>query len=164
MGRTAAGHCRAAARQCGQASERVMGYMEKLEKDWRKNRNNHRRHFPHRPRSLRGRDFVFELIRPSAATGDRRFDHALTALITHGIIDANFNFKRWRPPKSAEIQAHTNRITLGATRYLIEELGKTQRRACAEVAAVRGLEATSFEAAIRKLQMLLSSTAKKGAA
>jgi hypothetical protein len=116
-----------------------------------------------RPPSLRGRDFTHELHRLFVVTGDRRFKDAAHALIEHGIVDEKLKFTRWRLPRIAEHEAKINSKMVEGVRSLIK-LGKSPRRACAEMAAISGLQANSFEAAIKHLQLLHLATRKKAAA
>jgi hypothetical protein len=140
-----------------------VSYLDALAKKWRANMRGRARSSLARPNGLRGRDFVGELMRLHVLTGDRRFNDALTALINHGIIDEKFNFRRWRAPELAKHEAEVDRIALDGVRFLID-LGKPKKRACAEIAAALGLEAVSFAAAIRQLELRFASTTKKSAA
>ena len=115
-----------------------------------------------RPLMLRGPDFVGELERLASATGDPRFVNAIRALIEHGIIDKNYNFKRWQLPFAAKHEANQNRRMVNQIHEWVKE-GMSIRRACAQTAAINGLRAASFAAAIKRLQLLYSSTGKKGA-
>jgi hypothetical protein len=113
-----------------------------------------------RPRTLRGRDFYNELLRLSVLTGDERFSDAVMPLIEHGIIKKK-NFTRWRDPTITELEAHKNRNSLRNIRKLIKD-GWSIRRACAATAALYGVRANSFAAAIKQLELLYAG--KKGAA
>jgi hypothetical protein len=137
-----------------------MAYWDKLETEWRANRKNGRAGAAlERPKSLRGRDFVDELHRLAVLTGDRRFYDALMALAEHGIVDTRMNFKRWRAPAFAEMERESNRVILMGIRFLMK-LGKSQRRACAEVAAVTGRPSASFDAAVTDLRKLHAKLGK----
>jgi hypothetical protein len=121
-----------------------------------------KRTVPARPKSLRGRDFVDELHRLYALTGDYCFMQTVDALLDHGIVDDTFKFTRPAPEHSAKLQFAIDRLYVGAIDLLVEE-GASLRGACAEVAARSGLEAASFEAAVKKLQLLHSAAAKAAA-
>ena len=116
-----------------------------------------------RPSTLRGRDFVDELLRFAVITEDPRFSDAVFALAEHGIIDEKKNFTRWEDPFITEIEARKNAALLKSIRDL-KNAGISTRRACMETAATWGLRANSFDAAIKRLQLLYVSAGKKRAA
>jgi hypothetical protein len=131
-----------------------------LEKLWEENRKKRSiTEAPRRRDSLRGRDFVDELVRLRKMTLDKRFSECVDALHEHGIIDAHRNFTRWRMPVVVEAEKCRDLLLLLIVRLKMTE-GKSLRRACAETAAVDGLPAASFEAAIKHLQLLYTKSRK----
>lgn len=134
-----------------------MGYFEDLRGVWQSKKGRPHGSEIKRPKSIRGRDFVNELLRLSVLTKDRRFDAALKALLEHGIIDARMNFARWTPPELAKMDKEEERIMLIAIRFLMDH-GMSQRRACATIAANAGLMANSFDAAVRRLELISSDS------
>jgi hypothetical protein len=134
-----------------------------LERLWEENRRKNRRmrvtEGSKRRGSLRGRDFVDELTRLRKLTLDKRFSDCIVALREHGIVDTHGNFTRWRMPALVEADRCIDLLLLLIVRTRMTA-GKSLRRACAETAATEGLPAASFEAAIKRLQMLYSKSRK----
>jgi hypothetical protein len=141
-----------------------MGYQDELEKLWRENRNAHepRHSILERPKGLRGKDFVRELIRLGALTGDPRFNDIVRALDQHRIIDRHMNFTRWDSPQILDQQRQCDEL-MAEIIALRVAMGKTVRRACAEAAAENGFPAASFGAAVKHFQKLHRSEKGKAA-
>jgi len=106
-----------------------------------------------RAKSLRGRDFVTELIRLEVATGDTRFKDAVFALFEHGIVGDKFKFLPWERPYVAELKKQFELIVFSFICWNTSR-GVSLRRACAVVAAISGWPATSFAAAIKDLELI----------
>jgi hypothetical protein len=134
-----------------------MGYYADLEKLWKADRKKRERSFKRQPQSLRGPTLVGELLRLAAVTRDPRFEDAVSALKQHGIIDEHSRFNRhWSPSASAEAAPEAEELDrfldLWNVLILHEIQGQSVRRACAQVAA-GGVEAASFTAAVKRLQL-----------
>jgi hypothetical protein len=106
-----------------------------------------------RPKTLRGRDLVEELIRLAAMTGDARFRTALIALFEHRIVGPNYNFLPW---EMASVAEQIDKIEQQScfTIHMLKSGGMSLRRACAEFAAYHGWPATSFAAAMKHLELV----------
>jgi hypothetical protein len=139
-------------------------YLAELEQLWQQNRKgadslfNRIKTFPRSPRlrrskALRGSDLVRELARLAALTRDVRFQDALFALAEHRITDRNHNFLPWQVPEITQLQKKWERF-MCASIHALKAQGASLRRACAEMAAVTGWEATSFAAATKHLELL----------
>jgi hypothetical protein len=87
-------------------------YLAKLEQQWKQNRKMllgsglQTLLTPDlrlgRAKSLRGPDFVTELIRLDVLTGDARFQDAVFALCEHAVVGDKFKFLPWERPYVAE--------------------------------------------------------------
>jgi hypothetical protein len=132
-----------------------MGYYADLEKLWEVNRKRRKRSGSNRqPQSLRGPKLVGELLRLGALTQDPRFKDVVSALKQHGIIDEQFKFNRhWAPLRFAEAEDLDRFFNVWKVLILHEMKGQSVRRACAQVAAEGGIEAGSFAAAVKRLQI-----------
>jgi hypothetical protein len=138
-----------------------MTYMGELEELWKTNRRRKPTVVgPERARSLRGPDFVGELHRLWVLTKDERFKDAIRALAQYDIIDQDGNFLRWMPPSLAKLQGDLEETYVEAVHTLMINCECSRHRACAEMAARSGLEATSFKAAIKHLDLLYSAYLK----
>jgi hypothetical protein len=150
----------------GRGGEFYQGrYKAELKKRWLANKWSPQqvklvRNLDRRP-GLRGEAFVHELARLAVLTKERCFKDAIDALVKHGIVDGHLNFTlRWRHPDEAESEAEWKRAMLTIIRFYIKA-GMTDRRACAEAAAIVGFRAKTFEAAIRFLQIELSKASSE---
>jgi hypothetical protein len=137
-----------------------MAYWPELANAWHRNRqrDNLKRGLV-RPKSLRGRDFVFELGRLFVATQDVRFEGAISALFDHNIVDKKFNFTRWQPPEYEKLDTKRSAMLASIISKLVSE-GKSVRRACAECAATTAHGAASFNAAVKDLEKLHAKLGK----
>jgi hypothetical protein len=135
-----------------------MSYLTALESSWRKNKMRPEKEL-RRPKSLRGRDVVYELERLFVMTKDPRFEAAICALFHHRAIDEKLNFTRWRPPSYEKLDVKKNAMMAAFISKLVSD-GKSLRRACAECAAFTGHQASSFNAAVKDLEKLYSKLRK----
>jgi hypothetical protein len=106
-----------------------------------------------RSKALRGSDLVRELTRLAALTRDARFLDAVLALVEHRIVDSKNNFLPWQAPEMTWWQEYFERFMCASLQELKAQ-GASLRRACAEMAALTGWEATSFAAAAKHLELL----------
>jgi hypothetical protein len=133
-----------------------MRYLDELEKRWSANKTNDRLDKPKRRKSgFRGRELVDTLINFSAWTGDRRFLDAALALADNGMLNGNMNFARWRHPQLVKSDKEAERLSLMGVRFLMAApRNMSLSRACAEVAAMTGIQAKTFAAARKRLELL----------
>ena len=124
-----------------------------------------------RPKGLRGSTVFQYLLQLSVVWRDKRFDDCISALLEHGIIE----IRRYTNEQGKEVVTYefSNRQGLYADRYNQNQQakclakvharikrGKSERQACAEVAAEWGLPGNSFTAAAQRLRDLLRSSKK----
>ena len=124
-----------------------------------------------RPKGLRGSTVFQYLLQLALVWRDKRFDDCISALLEHRIIE----IRRHTNEQGKEVVSYefSNRQGLYADRYnenrqaecLAEvrariKRGKSERQACAEVAAEWGLPGNSFTAAAQRLRDLLRSSKK----
>jgi hypothetical protein len=140
-------------------------YLTKLERLWNQNRKTSHGstlqklfEFPlgtdlERAKSLRGPDFVNELVRLEALTGDTRFRGAIFALFEHEIVGNKFKFLPWEAPAVAEQQKQVE-LTVLIFLCWTRSRGAPLRRTCAQLAALLGWPATSFVAAMKDLELI----------
>ncbi len=122
-----------------------------------------------RPKGLRASTVFQYLLQLSVAWRDKRFDDCISALFEHRIIEK----RTYTNKQGKEIDTYkfSNRQGLYADRYnetrqgecLAEvhariKRGKSERQACAEVAAEWGLPGNSFATAVHRLRALLRSS------
>jgi hypothetical protein len=127
-----------------------MGYLDDLEKEWRKNRKRKKWDTVERNSSLRGPEFLMELVRLSVLTEDKRSGRAL---FEHGIVDAEGRFTRWQSPFMRDIDSKHHAIYAKSVDCRVRLSGMSVRRACAEVAADFGFPAASFDAARKQVEL-----------
>jgi hypothetical protein len=124
-----------------------------------------------RPKGLRGSAVFQYLLQLSVVWRDERFDHCISALFEHGIIEKRTYINK--QGKEVVTYEFSNRQGLYADRYnenqqaeyLAEVRARikrlnSERQACAEVAAEGGLPGNSFTAAAQRLRELLRSSKK----
>jgi len=126
-------------------------------------------HGSERPKGLRGSTVFQYLLQLALVWRDKRFDDCVSALLEHRIIE----IRRHTNKQGKEVVTceFSNRQGLYADRYnenqqaecLAEvyariKQGKSERQACAEVAAEWGLAGNSFTAAAQRLRDLLRSS------
>jgi hypothetical protein len=138
-------------------------YLAKLERQWEQNRKTllgSKLQMPFtldprlkRAKSLRGPDFVTELIRIEVATGDTRFKDAVFALFEHGIVGDKFKFLPWEKPYVAKEKKQAELMVLIFLCWT-KSRGVPLRRTCAQLAALLGWPATSFAAAMKDLELI----------
>jgi hypothetical protein len=138
-------------------------YLAELERLWKENRKQETGvpaifNFQleagfQRPRTLRGPDLVRELIRLAVMTKDGRFEDAALALLEHRVVDRKYNFLPLDLPLLAQTKERIKRLACVCI-HVMKGGGLPLRRACAEHAARTGWPATSFEAAIKHLELL----------
>ena len=122
-----------------------------------------------RPKGLRGSTVFQYLLQLALVWRDKRFDDCISALLEHRIIE----IRRHTNKQGKEVVTYefSNRQGLYADRYnenqqaecLAEvhariKRGKSERQACAEVAAEWGLPCNSFMASAQRLRDLLRSS------
>jgi hypothetical protein len=138
-------------------------YLAKFERQWEQNRKSllgSKLQMPstldprlERAKSLRGPDFVTELIRLAVLTGDTRFQDAAFALFEHGIVGDKFKFLRWERPWVAKEKKQVELMVLICLCWT-KSRGVPLRRSCAKLAALLGWPATSFAAAMKDLELI----------
>jgi len=98
------------------------------------------------------------------ANCDLRFLDAIVALDEYGIVDDSFDFiPGWVPKDLAELEKKRDQAIIDTIDHLVSR-GKPVRRAVAMLAARIGEQATSFEAARKRLETLYACSRKIGAA
>jgi len=122
-----------------------------------------------RPKGLRGSTVFQYLLQLALVWRDKRFDDCISALLEHRIIE----IRRYTNKQGKEVVTYefSNRQGLYADRYNENQQaewladvharikrGKSERQACAEVAAEWGLPGNSFTAASQRLRDLLRSS------
>ena len=122
-----------------------------------------------RPKGLRGSTVFQYLLQLALVWRDKRFDDCISALFEHRIIE----IRRYINKQGKEVVTYefSNRQGLYADRYNENQQaewladvharikrGKSERQACAEVAAEWGLPGNSFTAASQRLRDLLRSS------
>ena len=122
-----------------------------------------------RPKGLRGSTVFQYLLQLALVWRDKRFDDCISALFEHRIIE----IRRYTNKQGKEVVTYefSNRQGLYADRYNENQQaewladvharikrGKSERQACAEVAAEWGLPGNSFAAAVQRLRDLLRSS------
>ena len=122
-----------------------------------------------RPKGLRGSTVFQYLLQLALVWRDKRFDDCISALFEHGIIETRtYTNKQGKEVVTYEF---SNRQGLYADRYNEDQQaeclaevharikrGKSERQACAEVAAEWGLPGNSFMASAQRLRDLLRSS------
>jgi hypothetical protein len=124
-----------------------MGDLEELEKKWRANKQKANDGLL-RPKTLRGRDFVYELTRLNVLTKDERFADACKALFENGIVDSKMNFRRWNAKFDEELDLTISKFVAALVRD-----GESTRQACAVAPAASGMKSSSFEAACKQVKL-----------
>src|SRR5262245_40162721 len=122
-----------------------------------------------RPKGLRASTVFQFLLQLSVVWRDTRFDDCISALLQHRIIEIRRHTNK--QGKEVVIYEFSNRQGLYANRYnenqqaecLAEvqariKQGKSERQACAEVAAEWGVAGNSFTAAAQRLRDLFRSS------
>jgi hypothetical protein len=134
-------------------------YLKKLEDCWRskkKARWSWNSEVP-RPKGLRGHDLCFELLRLFAQWDDKRFEAAYDALIEHRVVDENWHFTDRETDGVRAYDRKNDVLQVKAVRSLIRS-GRSESRACLEVAAAYGRPAASLTAAAAQLKNLARKT------
>jgi hypothetical protein len=150
-------------------------YFAELEKRWARNKVAPERSteddWLRRPKGLRAPDLVRELWRLSVCWKDPRFEACLVALVEHGIVGGrvgwNLRFTGQQGPeldgineKIEGVHREIDRFQLKVVRSIMD-LGYSEKRACAEVAAEYGRPAHSFAAAVDQLRHMLQKSGKR---
>ena len=113
-----------------------------------------------RPKGLRG-PALFEFLRQqSNVWRDKRFDDCINALFEHEIVDGNsLEFTDKQGPELDSYNQRQVSDCLIEVRLRIKQ-GMSERQACTEVAAERGLPGNSLTAASQRLRDLRKSSGK----
>jgi hypothetical protein len=111
------------------------------------------------------RQLLSSLLALFRLTQDDRFELAAKlvceAVIDHGLVGDDLRYKNWKYPAQLELQRAVDILACRLIAYLSvaadlphSSARRSVHRACQEVAAVQGVQANSFAAAVKKLDNL----------